>query len=123
MAGRYGSRLSLAEIGQRFRAAFKREEEYDLRNGLRTYEGREERRWRHIVAAVLHDVCDGEACFRELFEYFSRPQAWKCAPDAGSTLAELARRGYRLGMASNYDHRLRSVVAGASGLSVTPCRS
>lgn len=112
VAARYGSRLSLAKIGRRFRDVFRREEEFDLRSGLRTDEEREERRWRHIVAAVLHDVCDGEACFRELFEHFSRPQAWVCAPDAGTTLAELARRGYRLGMASNYDRRLRSVVAG-----------
>jgi putative hydrolase of the HAD superfamily len=121
VAARYGSRLSLAEIGQRFRAAFQREEEFDLRNGLRTDEEREERRWRHIVAAVLDDVCDGEACFRELFEHFSRPQAWVCAPDAGQTLAELARRGYRLGMASNYDRRLRSVVAGLSELRPLEC--
>jgi putative hydrolase of the HAD superfamily len=112
VAARYGSRLSLAEIGQRFRTAFQREEEFDLRHGLRTDEKREERRWRHIVAAVLDDVCDGEACFRELFEHFSRPQAWACAPDAGTTLAELARRGYQLGMASNYDRRLRLVAAG-----------
>ena len=73
---------------------------------------REERRWRHIVGTVLEDVCDGEACFRELYEHFRRPQAWTCAPDAGATLAELARRGYRLGMASNCDRRLRSVVTG-----------
>lgn len=112
VAARCGSRLSLEEVGQRFRAAFRREEEFDLRNGLRTNEEREERRWRHIVGAVLDDVCDGEACFRELFEHFSRPQAWACAPDAGATLAELARRGYTLGMASNCDRRLRSVVAG-----------
>src|SRR5262249_5289944 len=109
---RHGSRLPPGLIGDRFRAAFRREEQFDLDNGLRTDEERERRRWRHIVAAVLDDVADGEACFRELFEHFSRPGAWACAPDAAATWAGLAGRGYRLGMASNYDRRLRAVAAG-----------
>jgi len=121
VAARHGSRLSLAEIARRFRSAFHGEEELDRGNGLRTDEEREERRWRHIVGTVLEDVRDGEACFRELFEHFSRPEAWACAPDAGATLAELARRGYRLGMASNYDHRLRAVTAGLPDLRLLEC--
>ena len=113
---RHGSRLPLDVIGTRFRAAFRAEEEFDWRNDLRTDEEREVRRWRRIVDEVLDDVTDGEAVFRELFEYFSRPSAWHCDPDAGAVLAELARRGYRLGLASNYDRRLRSVVAGLPAL-------
>ncbi|MBI1918704.1 MAG: HAD-IA family hydrolase [Planctomycetes bacterium] len=109
---RHGSRLPLDVIVTRFRAAFRAEEEFDRRNDLRTDETREVRRWRRIVGAVLDDVADGEAVFGELFEYFSRPSAWRCNPDAGAVLAELARRGYRLGLASNYDGRLRSVAAG-----------
>jgi putative hydrolase of the HAD superfamily len=107
-----GSRLTEAEIAARFRAAFEREEAFDLANGLRTSEERERRRWRHVVAAVLPDVCDGERCFAELFAHFARPDAWRCEPQAAAVLAELGRRGYVLGMASNYDSRLRSVVAG-----------
>jgi putative hydrolase of the HAD superfamily len=109
---RHGSRLSLDVIQRRFRDAFQAEEAFDQRDELRTDEEREVRRWRHIVAAVLDDVADGEDVFRELFDHFSRASAWRCAPDAGPVLAELARRGYRLGLASNYDRRLRSVTAG-----------
>jgi putative hydrolase of the HAD superfamily len=109
---RHGSRLTVEEVCPRFRDAFRREEAFDLQHGLLTDEAREERRWRHIVAAVLDEVADGEACFRDLFEHFSRPEAWRCTPDAGPVLAEVSRRGYRLGLASNYDSRLRSVVAG-----------
>lgn len=109
---RHGSRLSLAVIAGRFHAAFRREEAFDWANGLRTDEAREERRWRHIVAAVLEDVTDTETSFRELFEHFSHPGAWRCAADAAATLDELGRCGYRLGLASNYDRRLRSVVVG-----------
>jgi putative hydrolase of the HAD superfamily len=122
VAQRYGSCLPLDVIEGRFREAFRREEAFDhSTNGLRTDEEREERRWRHIVAAVLDDVTDGEACFRELFEHFSRPEAWRCAPGVAETLAELSRRGYRLGLASNYDRRLRAVAAGLPELRSLDC--
>ncbi len=107
---RFGSQQMVSDIVPRFRAAFAREEAVDFEQGLRTSEDREIERWRRIVAAALDDVSDQEACFRELFEHFSRPVAWRCDPHAAETLEELARRGYMLGMASNYDHRLRWVV-------------
>ena len=112
---RFGSRWTQTEIGKRFRAAFQREEAED-RPGLRTSEDREERRWRHIVSEVLDDVADKEACFRILFDHFAQPAAWRCAPETGPLLSTLAARGYRLGIASNYDRRLRSVVAGMPAL-------
>ena len=58
-----GSRLTEPEIAIRFRTAFAHEEAFDLANGLRTSEERERRRWRNIVAEVLHDVGDGERRF------------------------------------------------------------
>ena len=118
---KFGSRLPVEAIGARFRDAFRCEEASDRAHGLRTDEAREERRWRHIVAAVLDDVADGEGCFRELFGHFARPQSWRCAADADRVLAELARRGYRLGLASNYDRRLRSVAAGLPELAPLDC--
>jgi putative hydrolase of the HAD superfamily len=107
-----GSRLDVAEITSRFRAAFVWEEEEDLRHGLRTSEEREARRWRRIVAAVLDDVTDPEGCFQDLFAHFARPEAWRCVAGAGPLLRELLHRGYELGLASNYDSRLRGVAAG-----------
>jgi putative hydrolase of the HAD superfamily len=107
-----GSRLDVAEIASRFPTAFRREEEEDLRHGLRTNEEREAQRWRHIVAAVLDDVTDPEGCFAELFGHFARPEAWRCVSGAADMLRELSRRRYELGLASNYDSRLRSVAAG-----------
>jgi putative hydrolase of the HAD superfamily len=107
-----GSQLTQAEIAGRFRTAFAREEAFDRTHRLRTSEERERRRWRNIVGEVLHDVGDGQRCFDELFAHFARPDAWRCDPEAAAVLAELERRGYLLGMASNYDSRLRSVAAG-----------
>src|SRR5262249_35691445 len=80
--------------------------------GWRTSEEREFIRWRNIVSAVLDDVRDTEACFHELFDHFSRPTAWRFAPDAADTLRGLATQGYRLALASNYDGPLRRVAAG-----------
>lgn len=113
---RFGSRRTTEVIAPRFRIAFQAEEALDRQNELRTDEDREVQRWRRIVAAVLDDVSDAAACFQELFAHFSRPQAWACLPDVAVTLLELARRGYTLGLASNYDQRLRSVAAGLAPL-------
>ena len=114
----FGSRRTQAEIVQRFRAAFHGEEAEDWRKKLRTSEEREERRWRHIVNEVLDDVADKEGCFRILFDHFAQPAAWRCEDETGPFLSTLAARGYRVGIASNYDRRLRSVVAGMPALAL-----
>jgi putative hydrolase of the HAD superfamily len=108
---RFGSRLDPATIAARFSVAFRRQEESDHAAGLRTNEAREVARWRAIVAEVLDDVTDPEACFRCLYDHFATPSAWRTEPDAAATLAALTARGYRLGVASNFDHRLRGIVA------------
>lgn len=113
---RFGSRLDQDVITARFRAAFRAEEEVDRAAGWRTDEEREMRRWRTIVAATLDDVTDGESCFRELWRHFARPSAWRSDPDAGQVIAELRRRGLSVGIASNFDGRLRSVAAGLPAL-------
>lgn len=109
---RYGSRLTPEVIRSRFAEAFRQQEQHDRQAGWRTSEEREQQRWRAIVSAVLTDAADPEACFVELFAHFARPDAWRCAPDLRPTLAALARKGYRLGLASNYDARLHLVLAG-----------
>jgi putative hydrolase of the HAD superfamily len=108
----FGSRYDAATIQIRFREAFHQEEEVDRRLGWRTSEGREIERWRHIVTQVLDDVSDPEACFRILFEHFRQPDAWHCDPSTREVLEKLAERSFVLAMASNYDSRLHSVVAG-----------
>lgn len=109
---RHGSQLDVATIASRFRTAFEREEEIDRTAGWRTNEVREAERWRRIVRTVLDDVIDPKACFTALFAHFSRPQAWRINPDAARVFPTLAGRGYTLGVASNFDHRLRGIAAG-----------
>ncbi len=108
----FGSRHTADAIARRFRSAFQVHEEEDRRAGWRTDEARELRRWREIVAEVLDDVTDPAACFAALYDHFRRPDSWECAADTEAVLRELARRGYVLGMASNFDERLRHVAEG-----------
>ncbi len=115
-ARRFGSRLDLPAVAVRFRAAFRRQEELDHAGGLRTDEAREVTRWRHIVAEVLDDVNDPEGCFAFLYAHFARAAAWRTDAEAAVVLPELAGRGYRLGIASNFDERLRGVAEGLPGL-------
>jgi putative hydrolase of the HAD superfamily len=113
---RHGSRLDPATVAARFWRAFGRQEEQDRARGLRTDEAHEVRRWRAIVGEVLDDVDDPEACFRELHEHFARPSAWACPAGTAEALAALEAAGLRLGVASNFDGRLRTVAAGLEAL-------
>jgi putative hydrolase of the HAD superfamily len=112
VGSRFGRTLAPEVIAVRFAAAFRHEEAVDRAAGWHTSEDRERERWRRIVRRVLDDVTDPEACFRELYEHFSRPDAWRCEPEAMATLEQLTECGYTLGLASNYDARLYDVVAG-----------
>jgi putative hydrolase of the HAD superfamily len=107
---RYGSRLDETTIRVRFRAAFRRQEEADYASNLRTDEAREVARWQAIVREVLDDVTDVEMCFRELYDHFARADAWRCEPETAEVLAALTARGHMLGIASNFDQRLRGLV-------------
>ncbi len=113
---RYGCKLGLDDIRSRFVAAFRRQEEADEERLGRTSEAHEIARWRTIVAEVLTDVSDRESCFAELFHHFSRPASWRVEPETAETLQQLSDRGFILGLASNYDHRLRDVARGIAAL-------
>jgi putative hydrolase of the HAD superfamily len=112
VARRHGSRLDLPKIGNRFVAAFLRQEVLDQAAGLRTDEEREVERWRAIVGEVLDDVSDPESCFQELYAHFATAGAWRCEAGTREVLEGLAGRGFEVGIASNFDHRLHGVAAG-----------
>ncbi len=106
----FGSRLDASTVASRFSVAVLRQERDDAESGLRTSEARELARWRAIVAEVLDDVSDAEACFQTLYTHFSRTSAWRCAEDAAEVLNALSARGHLVGIASNFDRRLRPLV-------------
>jgi putative hydrolase of the HAD superfamily len=106
---RYGSRQDEAAIKSRFALAFAKQDQLDAEAGQRTSEKRERQRWRDIVAEVLDDVNDSEACFRELYDAFASPRYWHCASETQPILATLQQRGFSLVLASNFDQRLRGL--------------
>lgn len=121
VGARLGSRLDIDAIRPRFHAAFARQDRLDEQAGWRTSEERERQRWRAIVAEVLDDVADTDACFEALFAAFGESAAWVCDPEAGAVLTHWQRRGVRQALASNFDARLGGVIAGMPALAgLTP---
>src|SRR5262245_59549078 len=108
---RFGSRLPVETVITRFQAAFRRQDELDRARGYRTDESREHQRWRSIVREVFVEMADPADCFTFLWDYFARPSAWRVEPRVGDTLSALDSRGLVLGVASNFDRRLRAVLA------------
>src|SRR5262245_310945 len=107
---RYGSRLSLEETAARFQRAMGRQQHIDETLSYRTSEDREWRRWRAIVAEVLDDVADPDACFNALYDHFGRAEAWRYESSLPELTQALAKRNFHLGIASNFDRRLRGVL-------------
>jgi putative hydrolase of the HAD superfamily len=113
VATRFGSQLTVAEISKRFRRALAAEQA----SGGPTSEAKELERWRRIVASVIDDVPKhAEALFHQLWRHFADSRGWRVYPDVHRALAALQLRGYRLGIASNFDGRLYRIVRRHSAL-------
>jgi len=115
VAAQEGLSCDPQEIRQRFSTAYFAQEAIDESASWTTRETREIARWQAIVAQTLPGT--SAAVFEQLYQWFAQPQAWTCPADLAETLEVLHTRGYSLGLASNYDLRLRSVVAGLEPLS------
>jgi putative hydrolase of the HAD superfamily len=79
-------------------------------------EARERDFWRRVVAATFAgdpglSPAALPALFAELWEAFAHGRHWRVPPAAATTLGTLRARGYRLGVLSNWDHRLHQVLA------------
>lgn len=79
--------------------------------------------WREITRRVYQRTpelagIDYEAWFARLYDFFGHASAWRPYPDVGPAVAELRRRGMRLGIISNWDRRLRTIVR---EMDLAPC--
>lgn len=105
IAARYGRQgLSPAELDRRFLKV------------LQTRGGAVNTRadWAEIVDDTFAGLIappPSQTFFPELFERFARASEWRIYDDVLPTLEELARRGIRLGIISNWDDRLRPLLA------------
>jgi putative hydrolase of the HAD superfamily len=111
-ARRQGVELDGVEVRTRFHRHFRNDELDEIRGPMVTDEAIELRRWRRIVAAVLPEIPDPDRGFAELWDHFARPDSWRCFDDVAPALRALASSGIPVRIGSNFDSRLRDVVAG-----------
>jgi putative hydrolase of the HAD superfamily len=104
--------LQPEDVRARFQVHFECGEVHAEQGILSTDEATERRRWRKIVAGVLPEVSEPDRAFDELWDHFSRPESWRCYPDAAPALRALTEMGISVCVGSNFDGRLRGVVQG-----------
>ncbi|MDB6020990.1 MAG: HAD-superfamily hydrolase [Pedosphaera sp.] len=104
VAARHGKNIPAAVLNQRFAKAWR---------GLKHFShGREE--WSALVDqafAGLWQMPPDGSFFSELYDRFSEPDAWQVFDDVRPALDSLAARGINLGIISNWDERLRPLLA------------
>jgi putative hydrolase of the HAD superfamily len=111
-ARRQGVEVDRAEVRARFDRHFRNDEVDEIRGPMVTDESIELRRWRRIVAAVLPEIPDPDRGFAELWAHFARPESWRCFDDVAPALRALCASRIPVRIGSNFDSRLRNVVAG-----------
>jgi putative hydrolase of the HAD superfamily len=108
----HGRDYPAAVLDSRFRDAFQNVSKDD---SVPDPEARERDFWRRVVletlsAPELEAMRDFDGFFAELWESFAHASRWREIDGAGATLRELRKRGYRLGIISNWDKRLHTVL-------------
>ena len=105
VSARCGQRpLSPLVLNRRFRRAWKEFKDF----------GHTTADWSALVDATfcgLIEIVPSETFFPQLFERFSEPDAWHIFEDVLPTLTALKSRGLKLGIISNWDDRLRPLLA------------
>lgn len=113
-ARRHGLNADPDDIRRRLWAHFRVEEAIDRELNWVTSEDREQERWRNIVFAAINGATD--ELFAELYFHFANPSAWTVPPVAAECITRLVSQGFHVGMGSNYDSRLETVVSGTPAL-------
>ncbi len=84
-------------------------------NAILDGEKREWSYWRSIVAESISHLSpqpdDFDSLFESLWDEFAHGHRWRPEPTARETLIELRARGYQTALLTNWDQRVRTVVA------------
>jgi len=108
--GGHGIILEPSDLDKSFRRAF-RAASSEPRDEVSDRSEREF--WRRVVRQTLED-CDSknrfEAIFEDLYDAFGSAHRWELVDDAFTTIRGLRDHGYRVGILSNWDSRLRRVL-------------
>ncbi|MGE0681754.1 MAG: HAD-IA family hydrolase [Candidatus Binatia bacterium] len=76
--------------------------------------------WRNLVHQVFSTLGAFprfDDYFEALFEFFARAETWALYPETLATLEQLKRRGFTIGVISNFDSRLLGLL---DGLGISP---
>ncbi len=113
-AARFADPGSIDEVRTRLKAALRRHFFGETATAP-TSEAFELQRWRQIVADTLGGGIprnDFQSAFEALWQHFADAAAWRLFADVTDTLQRLRRQGYSIAVASNFDGRLRPILAG-----------
>ncbi|MEX2138171.1 MAG: HAD-IA family hydrolase [Pirellulales bacterium] len=111
-ANRFGLTLDEATVEQRFTEAFSKYNVNMQDGGEATSEANERDRWRSIVAEVFPELGQCEELYTRLWEHFSLPASWRLYHDVADCWRRWSDRRVMLGIASNFDERLRGICRG-----------
>ena len=123
VAGRYGVHASAPELDEGFKRGFKKIDRLVYENFPREQWDQAEREWWfHLV----HEVFSGlnripepyETYFEDVYRTFQDPRSWEIYPDVLEHLTILKKRGYIIGIISNFDRRIFPIC---NGLGLTEC--
>jgi putative hydrolase of the HAD superfamily len=96
--------IAPAELDRRFAAAWRARRQFDYSRGA----------WKNVVTqsfAELTEALPDDACFDAIYQRFASASAWRVFDDVLPTLQQLKSRGFKLGIVSNWDERLRPLLA------------
>jgi putative hydrolase of the HAD superfamily len=93
--------LSATELNREFAKAWKKKQNFDYSPDA----------WQTLVQECFSTVGSlSTELFKAIYERFAEPDVWRVYDDVRPTLSELHQRGYRLGVISNWDLRLESLL-------------
>jgi putative hydrolase of the HAD superfamily len=113
-AALHGFRVAPESILRNFRGAWKRSIERSRARDFRSSDAILREEWFEIVKETFGDSVPGSrirALFDDLYERFVSASVWSLAPGTRESLHHLRERGIRLGILSNWDSRLRKMLA------------
>jgi putative hydrolase of the HAD superfamily len=112
VARRFGAALDPARLNRAFVKAWKEVPRPPDQTGPRAEDGRPW--WQAVVATTLsiaeYRVDPFADYFNALYEEFTRPGIWQLTPGVTQTLSDLTQARFRLGVVSNFDRRLYSIL-------------
>lgn len=109
-AKKFGSQRTAEEIGREFPTAFA--EVFAEETSAATSHAATRRCWRRVVESLIPDVREPALLFEHLWSHFADSASWSLYDDVADCIDRLAAREIPFAIASNFDDRIESVVAG-----------